>query len=360
MDIFNHNSLDKHEQIIFCNDYATGLKAIIAIHNTSLGPALGGCRMYPYASEADALNDALRLSRGMTYKSAMANVNYGGGKSVIIGDPKKIASEILFRAFGRFVETLNGRYITAEDVGTNVDHMAWILLETPHVVGLPTYCGGLGDPSPVTAHGVYSGIKAAVKQRLGGRDNLSGLKVAVQGLGHVGYNLCKELYAAGAQLFVTDINEEALKRVATEFNATVVKPNDIYGLNVDVFSPCALGAVINDLTLPLFKCSIIAGAANNQLQHELNHGTILKDKNILYAPDYVINAGGLINVVAEHRKVKQDYALAQSERIYDTLLKVFKTAEEEDITTVMASNKMAEQRIAAMAKLNNVYVGKKD
>lgn len=355
MDVFNHPSLDKHEQVIYCYDHHTGLKAIIAIHNTILGPALGGCRVYPYASEADALNDALRLSRSMTYKSAMANVNFGGGKAVIIGDPKKMSSEPLFRAFGRFVETLNGRYITAEDVGTNVNVMTWIMQETDHVVGRPTYCGGLGDPSPVTAHGVYFGIKAAAKKRLSAT-SLSSLKVAVQGLGHVGYHLCKELAQEGAQLFVSDIDPNAIKRVTEEFKATAVAPQDIYSLPVDVFSPCALGAVINDQTISALKCSVVAGAANNQLQDENKHGMMLKNKNILYAPDYVINAGGLIDVVAEHQGYQQDYALAQSERIYDTLLKAFDLSEQENISTIRASNKTAEARIAAMANLNDIYV----
>ena len=345
MNVYNHESFDNHEQVVFCYDQPTKLKAIIAVHNTQRGPSIGGCRMYPYASEEEALTDALRLSRGMTYKCAMANLNLGGGKTVIIGDPRQIASEELFRTFGKFVERLNGTYITAEDIGTNTNYMAWIRQETEHVVGLPTDLGGLGDPSPVTAHGILMGIKAAVKYTLG-KEDITGMKVVVQGAGHVGYHLCKELYNAGAQLFVSDINETNLKRVIDEFKATPVK-DDIYGLEVDIFAPCAMGAIINDNTIPLLKCKIIAGSANNQLKDELKHGLILKEKNILYAPDYVINAGGLLNVNAELKKETPEQALVKTEEIYETLLKIFNLAEKDNTSTSLAANRIAEQRIQA-------------
>ncbi|HCU05215.1 MAG: leucine dehydrogenase [Gammaproteobacteria bacterium GWE2_42_36] len=343
-----------HEKVVYCHDKPSGLKAIIAIHNTALGPALGGCRMYPYKNERDAVVDALRLSRGMTYKAAVAGLNLGGGKSVIIGDPKEIASEALFRAFGRFINGLGGRYITAEDVGTSPKFMTWIREETENVVGIPAYLGGSGDPSPVTAHGVFMGLKAAVKKRLG-KDSLKGIKVAVEGIGNVGYHLCKELHEAGAQLIVADINPEATARVAKEFGATVVQGEDIYKADADVYAPCALGATVNDKTISMLKCTVIAGAANNQLKDESKHSAELENRKILYAPDYVINAGGLINVYSEIAGGGAENAWALTSDIYNTLLRIFDIAEKEKITTAAAAAHMAEKRIADVGRLKSIY-----
>ncbi|HLP10341.1 MAG TPA: Glu/Leu/Phe/Val dehydrogenase dimerization domain-containing protein [Flavobacteriales bacterium] len=332
-----------HEQVLFCNDKATGLRAIIAIHNTVLGPALGGTRMWNYASEAEALTDVLRLSRGMTYKASISNLNLGGGKAVIIGDSRKDKSEALFRRFGKFVESLGGKYITAEDVGISPADMEFVSKETKNVVGLP---GRSGDPSPVTAYGVYSGIKACLKQRFG-NDSLAGKKVSVQGVGHVGYSLVEYLTKDGAKVYVTDIHEDTLKQVADKFKATVVKPEDIYDLDVDVYSPCALGATVNDNTLPRLKCSIIAGAANNQLKDETIHGKAVMDKGILYAPDFAINAGGLMNCYHEILGYNADAAMKQASGIYDTITAIIKTANEKGIPTYLAANHVAEERIRA-------------
>ncbi len=354
MELFEEINSSHHEQVIFCNDNHTGLKAIIAIHNTQLGPALGGCRMYPYACETDAIVDVLRLSRGMTYKAAVAGLDLGGGKSVIIGDPKKISSEALFRTFGRFINSLGGRYYTAEDVGTTVQNMDWIRKETKYVTGIPLYLGGSGNPSPVTAHGVFVGVKASVKKAFG-KDELKGLKVAVQGVGNVGYYLCKELHENGAKLFVSDINEEALKRVQNEFGATIVPNDDIYKQDVDVYAPCALGATVNDETIPMFQCPVIAGAANNQLKDEKKHGDELKKRGILYAPDYVINAGGLINVYSELKGGNNEHSWRNTEGIYDTLLSLFDIAEKENMTTLDAANRIAEKRIEDMSICRHIY-----
>lgn len=291
MPVFYARDFDNHENVVFCSDEKTGLKAIIAIHNTNRGPALGGCRMWNYADEKEAVTDALRLSRGMTYKAALANLNLGGGKAVIIGNSKTDKTPELFRAFGRFVERLGGDYITAEDVGTSVQDMGYINESTSHVVGLDaSKPGGSGDPSPLTALGVFQSIKAAVAYKLK-ENSLKGLTVAVQGLGHVGHNLCRLLAEAGAKLIITDIDEDTLKTYATQYGAQAVSPGEIYGIQADIFAPCALGAVVNDHTLTQFKCSIITGAANNQLERK-EHGEILSRMGILYAPDYVVNAGG--------------------------------------------------------------------
>ena len=355
MTIYDAVDFDKHEQVVFCNDHATGLQAIIAIHNTNLGPALGGTRFYPYANTDDAIKDVLRLSKGMTYKAAVSNLNLGGGKAVIIGDPKKLASEAFFRAFGRFVEGLSGRYINAEDVGTNTRFMEWVSQETEYVTGIPEYFGGSGDPSPVTAHGTFVGIKAALK-KVKGKDSLKNVKIAVQGIGNVGYYLCKELYEAGAKLYVQDINKEAVKRAVAQFKATEVTEDKLYGLDVDVYAPCALGATINDKTIPKFKCPIIAGAANNQLAIAEKHSVALKKAGILYAPDYVINAGGLINVSAEVYGGGHEHVMAQVDNIYNTLLNIFDTAEKEKITTHAAANRIAEARIKSVSAVKNIYL----
>ncbi|MGL5397905.1 MAG: Glu/Leu/Phe/Val dehydrogenase dimerization domain-containing protein [Shewanella sp.] len=335
MAVFNHVSFDEHEQVVFCHDKESGLKAIIAIHNTNLGPAVGGCRMWNYQSDDEALTDVLRLSRGMTYKNALAGLTMGGGKSVIIADPKRPDREALFRAFGRFINSLGGRYYSAEDVGTTTADIMIAHQETPYMAGLE---GKSGDPSPFTALGTYLGIKAAVKHKLD-LDSLKGLKIAVQGVGHVGYYLCKHLHEEGAQLIVTDIHQASLDRVATDFGATVVAPQDIYSQDVDVYAPCALGATLNDVTLPQLKTKIVAGCANNQLA-EVRHGEQLKEMGILYAPDYVINAGGIINVSFE-----KDYDAAKSEakvrEIYNTLLKIFAKADAENRTTGAVADEMA-------------------
>ncbi len=353
--IFEKMSFDKHEQVIFCRDQNSGLEAIIAIHNTQLGPALGGCRMYPYANEQDALYDVLRLSRGMTYKAAVSGINLGGGKSVIIADPKKHTSEALFRTFGRFINSLNGKYITAEDVGTNTTCMEWIYQETKHVTGIPTYFGGTGDPSPVTAHGVFVGIKASLK-KVKGSDDLRGIKVGVEGAaGNVGRNLCRELYENGAVLFVSDINEEGLEKIVSEYKGKVIKTGELCAMDLDVYAPCALGAILNDETIPKLKCPIIAGAANNQLKEEVKHGDELKKLGILYAPDYVINAGGLLNVYSEFTGGGTQHAWEKTEAIYYTLLNIFDMAEKSNISTAMAAAKIAEKRIHEVSLVKNFY-----
>lgn len=336
-----------HEQVVFCQDKTTGLLSIIAIHNTTLGPALGGTRMWNYANEAEALTDVLRLSRGMTYKAAISGLNLGGGKAVIIGDSRKDKSEALFRRFGKFVESLGGKYITAEDVGISPVDMSYVAMETKSVVGLP---GRSGDPSPVTAFGVYSGIKACLKERFG-NDSLSGKKVAVQGVGHVGESLVEYLTKDGAKVFVTDIHEDTLKAVAEKYKATVVGTNDIYDLDVDVYSPCALGATVNDDTLGRLKCSIIAGAANNQLKDESVHGKKVMEKGMLYAPDFLINAGGLINCYHEIHGYNKDAAMNQASNIYNTLGTIFKLSKEKNIPTYLAANQIAEERIKSIGHI---------
>ncbi|MGB3525436.1 MAG: Glu/Leu/Phe/Val dehydrogenase dimerization domain-containing protein [Flavobacteriales bacterium] len=337
-----------HEEVLFCNDSITGLRAIIALHDTTLGPALGGTRMWPYASEADALEDVLRLSRGMTYKSSLAGLDLGGGKAVIIGDPRTDKTEAMFRRFGRFVDSLNGRYITAEDVGMSLTEMVNIRKETRNVVGLPTTMGGSGDPSPVTAFGVFCGLKAAAKTAYG-TDDLQKRKVAVQGAGNVGHNLVGHLLKEGATVYLTDIHDDKLAAIKAEHPAVnLVKPDEVIGLDVDIYSPCALGATVNDQTLPLLKCSVIAGAANNQLADEAKHGRALMEKGIVYAPDFLINAGGIINCAWELRGYNSKAAYAQAEEIYRTALSIFKRSEEENIPTYLAANQAAEQRVRSV------------
>jgi len=358
-DVFQSMNKKSHEQVVFCNDPDTGLKSIIAIHDTTIGPALGGCRMLPYATEEEALRDVLRLSRGMSYKAALAGLNLGGGKSIIIGDAKKDKSELLFRSFGRFIEGLGGRYITAEDVGTSVRDMEWVRMETQYVTGISRALGGSGDPSPVTAYGVFVGMQAAVKHQLG-KESMSGLKVSVQGIGHVGYHLCKYLHENGAKIFVSDMDDSALKEANKEFGATVVGLDEVYGLDVDIYAPCALGATVNDDTLEQLKCSIIAGAANNQLEKESIHGEKVKAKGILYAPDYAINSGGLINVANEIEGYNRERAFRQTDGVYDTLLRIFKVSDEENIPTHIAGNRVAEKRMEDLVKLKNHYLPRKN
>ena len=339
MALFDLTDFDDHEQVVFCSDDASGFKAIIAIHNTRLGPAVGGCRMWDYASDEEALIDALRLSKGMTYKNAMAGLKMGGGKSVIIGDAKSIKSEALFKAFGKALNRLNGRYLSAEDVNITTDDIAIANTVTPFVTGTE---GKSGNPGPFTALGTFIGIKASVKHKLN-RDDLTGLKVAVQGLGSVGYGLCEYLHKSGAKLFVTDINQAALDKAATELGATIVGLDEIYDQDVDIYAPCALGASINDDTIMRLKAKIIAGCANNQLA-EPRHDQALVDNGVLYAPDYVINAGGIINVSFE-----EDYCAQKStkkvEEIYETLLDIFTKADEQNKPTGMIANEMARKII---------------
>ncbi|MDX2362833.1 MAG: Glu/Leu/Phe/Val dehydrogenase dimerization domain-containing protein [Crocinitomicaceae bacterium] len=336
-----------HEQLLFCNDNATGLKAIIAVHNTVLGPALGGTRMWQYANETEALNDVLRLSRGMTYKNSISGLNLGGGKAVIIGDARSMKSEALFRRFGKFVNSLAGKYITAEDVGISPIDMTWVSMETNHVVGLP---GKSGDPSPVTAHGTYVGMKACAKEQFGS-DSLSGKKVAVQGVGHVGEYLVKSLAAENAEIYITDIHEPTLKRVAQKYGAHVVGLDEIYDIDMDIYAPCALGATVNDDTLSRLKCSIIAGAANNQLKQEDVHGKIVMEKGIVYAPDFALNAGGVINCYSEVKGLSPEWAMGKAEEIYTTINNIVKRSSGENIPTYQIANRMAEERIEAMGKV---------
>ncbi|MEZ4938657.1 MAG: Glu/Leu/Phe/Val dehydrogenase dimerization domain-containing protein [Crocinitomicaceae bacterium] len=336
-----------HEQLLFCNDNATGLKAIIAVHNTTLGPALGGTRMWAYKNENEALIDVLRLSRGMTYKNSISGLNLGGGKAVIIGDARSMKSEALFRRFGKFVESLGGKYITAEDVGINPQDMTWVNMETNNVVGLP---GKSGDPSPVTAYGVYMGMKAAAKVQFGS-DSLAGKKIAVQGVGHVGEYLVQHLSKEGADIYITDIFEETLNRVAQENGAKVVAPDAIYDVDMDIYAPCALGATVNDDTLSRLKCSIIAGAANNQLQNETIHGEIVKDKGMIYVPDFMINAGGVINCYAEVKGLSAEWAMGKAEEIYNRTLEIVNRSNSEGTPTYKIANKMAEERIESIGKV---------
>ena len=332
------------------HDRSCGLSAIIGIHDTHRGPALGGCRMWPYASHDEALTDVLRLSRGMSYKSAMANLDLGGGKSVIIGDPHQHKSEALFHAMGRFVESLGGRYIAAEDAGTTVADIRTMGLETDHVAGVrekPAADGVMrsGDPSPATAHGVFVGLKAAVRQRLG-REDLAGLRVAVQGLGNVGLRLARMLHEAGARLWVSDIHPEPLARAEAEFGAAMVSGHQIFDLDVDVFAPCALGAVLNDESIQRLRATVVAGAANNQLASP-QHGELLRQWGILYAPDYVINAGGIIDVALERKGFHRAALLRHLEGIGETLMEVFQRAGAEGRSTAEAADRIAEARLWA-------------
>ena len=350
MSVFSHREFDDHVEVVFCHDAESGLKAIIAIHNMNRGPALGGCRMWNYANEDEALTDALRLSRGMTYKSALANLPYGGGKSVIIGDSRTMKSEALFRAMGRFVDSLGGRYGVAEDVGISVADVEIMEKETRHVAG--TRKGGVGDPSPGTAYGVFMGIRAAVKHKLG-KDDVSGITVAVQGLGHVGRHLCRYLAGDGAKLIVTDIHKDTMEAVAKEFGGRAVEPDAIYDVEAEVYAPCALGATVNDETIERLKTPIIAGSANNQLA-EARHGDILQRRGVLYAPDYVINAGGIINISHEGPGYDKAKAFAHIAQIHDTLEEIFRRAEATGDSTSDAADRIAEERFKTVQGARSV------
>lgn len=340
-----------HEQVVFCQDEPTGLKAIIGVHNTVLGPALGGTRMWNYASEFEAVEDVLRLSRGMTYKAAISGLNLGGGKAVIIGDASKMKTEAFLRRFGKFVQSLGGKYITAEDVNMKTADMEYIAMETKHVTGLPEVMGGGGDPSPVTAYGTYLGMKATAK-KVYGNDSLNSKKVSVQGVGQVGMYLVEHLVKEEAQVWITDISNEKVKNLADKYKVNVVEQDKIYDLDVDIYAPCALGATLNDNTIPRLKASIIAGAANNQLKDEVKHGYMLIDRGITYAPDFLINAGGLINVYNEYLgNYNRERAYQQAEKIYTTCLNILNYAAAEKISSQEAAIKLAEQRINEVGRV---------
>ncbi len=343
MEIFDTLAEMGHEEVLVASDPSCGYRGIIAVHSTALGPALGGTRFWNYDSDEAAITDSLRLSRGMTYKNAVAGLDLGGGKSVIIGDNRTTDREAIFRAHGRFVESLGGRYITAEDVGTGTADMDFVNMETQHVAGLKHKSG---DPSPVTAHGVFRSIKASAKHRWGS-DDLTGKVVAIQGCGNVGRNLANELHEAGAKLIVSDIDPARAQRVASETGATIVAGDEIYSANADIFAPCALGGIINDDTLPVFRFEIIAGGANNQLLEE-RHGNKLEEMGMQYAPDYVANAGGVINVFGEVAGWDSERALRKADDIYDTVLQVFDIAKAEGIPSYEAADRLAERRLASV------------
>ncbi|KAB8032251.1 Glu/Leu/Phe/Val family dehydrogenase [Fluviispira multicolorata] len=349
MKLFSQIESMGHEQVVYCSDKESGLKAIIAIHNTTLGPALGGTRLLPYEKEDEALNDVLRLSRGMTYKAACAGLALGGGKAVIIADPNQ-KSEAMFRSYGRFVESLNGRYITAEDMNTNVANMDYIRLETRYVTGVSAGFGGSGDPSIMTAKGVLYGIEASIKYRIG-KNDLQGVKIAVQGIGAVGKHLCKMLHEKGAKLFITDIDDNKLKQAHSLYNATIVTEAELYSLDVDVYAPCARGSILNSSTIGRLKAKVVAGCANNQLEDEEKHAKNLKDNKILYAPDYVINAGGLINVANELTGYNLEKVESEVARIANTLESIFIEADKLSLTTQEAAKRFAEKRIQSVANL---------
>ncbi len=353
--IFERIAGTGHEQVVFCQNKDAGLKAIIAIHNSVLGPALGGLRMWPYRNEQEALDDVLRLSRGMTYKAAVAGLNLGGGKAVIIGDPSKDKSEALFRAFGRFVASLNGRYITAEDVGIDVNDMEYVLKETEYVTGVHQVHGGSGDPSPFTAWGTLQGIMASLRNRFGNED-VGNYSYAVQGVGHVGFELVKLLRNEGAKVFVTDMNKESVQRCVDEYGCEPVGLDEIYDVPADVYAPCALGSTINEATIPRFKFKIICGAANNQLATD-ECGDEIEKRGILYAPDYAVNAGGLMNVSIEFDGYNRERAMRMMRSIYYNVGTIFKIAKRDGIGTWKAADRMGEERINAIGKIKLPFMG---
>jgi len=354
-EIFSTMARMEHEQLVFCHDEVLGLKAIIAVHNTVLGPAMGGTRMWNYQSEEEAVKDALRLSRGMTFKNAIAGLNIGGGKAVIIGDAKKIKTEALMRRFGKFVHSLNGKYWTAEDVNMSARDMEYIRMETPYVTGIPESMGGSGDPSPVTAYGVYIGMKASAKKAYGS-DNLKGKKIVVQGAGNVGTYLIEHLLKEEATVFVSDIFEDKLAAVTKKFNVSVVDPKDLYTMDMDIYAPCALGATLNDITIPQLKCAIVAGAANNQLDEEDQHAEMLKSRGIIYAPDFLINSGGITNVYYEQQgNYNRQRVYEQTERIYEVCQEVLEYAENNETTTHQAALQLALNRIKDVGKVKLAY-----
>ncbi len=350
MNLFDHMAKHDYEQVVFCSDASSGLRAAIVVHDTTLGPALGGTRMWPYATEEEAITDALRLARGMTYKNAAAGLNFGGGKAVIIGDPRKDKSEELFRAFGRFVDTLSGRFITGEDVGITVDDVETMRCETRWVGGSSSASGGSGDPAPVTAYGVWRGLAACARVTYG-CESLKGRTVAIQGVGSVGYHLGRHLRDEGAKLVVTDIFPDKVDRAVRDLGAEAVAPEAIFDVECDIFAPCALGAVLNDDTLPRLKCKIVGGSANNQLKED-RHGALLQDMGILYAPDYIINAGGVINVADGLFGYNRERAMRKAAGIYDTILRVTEIASRDGIPTYKAADRLAEERIETVGRIS--------
>ncbi|REE08219.1 Glu/Leu/Phe/Val family dehydrogenase [Winogradskyella pacifica] len=349
--VFGQHSFDDHEQIVFCNDKDTGLKAIIGIHNTVLGPALGGTRMWNYANEWEALNDVLRLSRGMTFKSAITGLNLGGGKAVIIGDAKTQKTPELMRRFGEFVHSLSGRYITAEDVGMTTEDMDTVREVTPYVTGISESKGGAGNPSPITAYGVFMGMKAAAKFKFGS-DILEDKNIYVQGIGNVGEALVEHLVNEGANVTIADISQERLEEVRSKYGVTIYGGNDIYSEEMDIYAPCALGATINDDTIYKLKAKVIAGAANNQLAEEKTHGLILQERGIVYAPDFLINAGGIINVYAELENYDRQEIMRKTENIYNTTLEILDNAKVNNLTTHNAALNIARERIETRKREN--------
>jgi leucine dehydrogenase len=358
MEIFETMAEMGHERVLLCSNPDVGLRAIIAVHSTVLGPGLGGLRMWPFKSDEEALTDVLRLSRGMTYKAAAAGLNLGGGKAVILGNPKTDKSEALFRCFGRFVESLNGLYITAEDVGTDMEDMELILTETRWVTGVSPAHGGSGDPSPVTAYGCLQGIKAACREKYGEPD-LEDRSVAIQGLGSVGYYLAKYLKEEGAKVFGCDIDEQATSKAESDLGVEIVPPDQILDVDAEILAPCALGALLDEETIPRLRCGIVAGAANNQLANEKRDGKELHERDILYAPDFVINAGGLINVYNElGGEYNRERALRMTRGIYLNMMRVFEISKEEGIPTYLAADRLAEERIETIKKLGSRHWGR--
>ncbi|MBZ5721934.1 MAG: hypothetical protein LAO03_16295 [Acidobacteriia bacterium] len=337
--------VDGYERVVAGSEPESGYRGIIAVHSTVLGPGTGGTRFWNYASQDEALRDALRLARGMTYKSSLAGMPLGGGKSVILGDNRTKDREKIFRAHGRLVETLKGKYIAAEDVGTSPADIEIVSRETRHVGGL---AGKSGDPSPVTARGVFHAMRAAAKYRWGS-DRLSGKTVAIQGLGHVGYTLAEHLRDAGANLIVSDVDDEKVNRAVEKLGATRVSSSEIFAVTADIFAPCALGAILNDQTIPQLRVQIVVGAANNQLLDE-RHGDLLKKRNILYAPDYAANAGGIISFGIECLHWDREFMLTKVDAIYDTLLHIFEIAEREGVATNVAADRLAEERLQQHAQ----------
>ncbi|OAB75703.1 Glu/Leu/Phe/Val family dehydrogenase [Cochleicola gelatinilyticus] len=347
--VFGQLSFDNHEQIVFCNDKDTGLKAIIGIHNTVLGPALGGTRMWNYKSEWEALNDVLRLSRGMTFKSAITGLNLGGGKAVIIGDAKTQKTPELMLRFGEFVHSLGGKYITAEDVGMATEDMDLVRTVTPYVTGISESKGGAGNPSPITAYGVFMGMKAAAKYKFGS-DILEDKVIYVEGIGNVGEALVENLTNEGAKVYISDINQERLEEVRDKYNVDIYGGSNLYAEEMDIYAPCALGATINDVSIRQIRAKVIAGAANNQLADEQKHGMLLRKKGIVYAPDFLINAGGIINVYAELENYDRKEIIRKTEHIYNTTLEILNNAEANDVTTHQAALDIAQARINARKK----------
>ncbi len=349
--VFGTEAFKNHEQVVFCNDKETGLKAIIGIHSTVMGNALGGTRMWNYTNEAEAVRDVLRLSRGMTFKAAISGLDLGGGKAVIIGNSRTDKTDAMMRKFGEFVNSLSGRYITAEDVGINTHDMEMVKEKTDHVTGIPESMGGSGDPSPVTAYGVYMGMKAAAKYRWDD-DSLAGKKILVQGIGHVGETLVKHLSEEDAHVIINDIHEDRMEEVSKKYGAEILRGPDIFEADMDIYAPCALGATLNDDSISRMKCGIVAGAANNQLASEIRHAPMLMNRGILYAPDFLINAGGLINVYSEIVKYDRDESLRRTENIYNTTLDIFHRSEKEKYSTHKAALRIAKEIVEKRRKEN--------